>query len=128
MDKIFLVFGAVFGFTGVAAGAFGAHGLRDILPVSMLHVFETAVRYQMFHAIALIIAGWGTKQYNTVYFKIAGWAYIIGIFLFSGSLYTLALTEAGRFGVITPFGGVSFLAGWIFTGLGFLSKNNRAEY
>ena len=107
---------------GVAAGAFAAHGLRETLSGPMLHVFETAVRYQMYHSFALFIVGFGIRQYDSTYLKFAGWAFIAGIILFSGSLYALALTGIGQLGVITPFGGVSFLAGWVFTAIAFLKR------
>jgi uncharacterized membrane protein YgdD (TMEM256/DUF423 family) len=110
--RIFLLLGSFFGFTGVALGAFGAHGLKSILSAEMLSVFETAVRYQMYHAFALIAAAL-IHRFSSHRFNIAaGWFFAAGIILFSGSLYVLVLTELRWFGIITPFGGLSFLLGW----------------
>jgi uncharacterized membrane protein YgdD (TMEM256/DUF423 family) len=105
--------GALSGFVAVAAGAFGAHALRARLAPDMLQVFETGARYQMYHALALVaaalVAGNGDRP-------AAAWAarlFILGTVLFSGSLYALALTGVSRLGIVTPFGGVAFLAGWL---------------
>jgi uncharacterized membrane protein YgdD (TMEM256/DUF423 family) len=102
---------AVLGFLGVAFGAFGAHGLRSRLSPEMLTVFETGVRYQMYHALALLGLGlWCNHQGMRV--PVAAWSWIAGSILFSGSLYALALTGIKKLGAITPFGGVLFLVGW----------------
>ncbi len=122
MTRIFFVLGAIFAFLGVAAGAFGAHTLRDIIPSHYLNIFETGVRYQMYHAFGLIVTGWALDKYNNTYFRFAGWMFVIGIVLFSGSLYVLALTGKGWLGAITPFGGVSFLAGWFLLIIGFFNS------
>jgi uncharacterized membrane protein YgdD (TMEM256/DUF423 family) len=113
MGRIFLALGAISGFLAVAAGAFGAHALRDRLTAEYLTVFETAARYQMYHALALLAVALllslrplGTLQW-------AGWLFVVGTTLFSGSLYALALTGTRWLGAITPLGGVAFLAGWI---------------
>lgn len=121
MGRLFMILGGVFAFLGVAAGAFGAHGLRDIIPVQYLQTFETGVRYQMYHAFGLFLTGWTLDRYSDTYFRFAGWMFTIGIVLFSGSLYLLSLTGYGWFGAVTPFGGVSFLAGWFLFVVGFLS-------
>jgi uncharacterized membrane protein YgdD (TMEM256/DUF423 family) len=110
--KLFAILGALFGGLGVAAGAFGAHALRARLDPRMLEVFETAVRYQMFHALALLAAAWLWQQTSTTAAQVAGWAFVAGILLFSGSLYALALTGVRGLGAITPIGGVAFLVGW----------------
>jgi uncharacterized membrane protein YgdD (TMEM256/DUF423 family) len=113
MDKTFLFVGAVMGFVGVSLGAFGAHGLRARLSPEMLAVFETGVRYHMYHALALV----GTAAFMTRLdgraATLAGWFFTAGIFIFSGSLYALALTGVTILGAITPIGGLAFLAGWI---------------
>ena len=114
MDKTFLLIGAVAGFLGVAFGAFGAHGLRTRLTPDMLAVFETAVRYQMYHALAILLVGLMMARMGGWLFSAAGWAFTAGIVLFSGSLYVLALTGTSALGAITPFGGVAFLLGWGF--------------
>jgi len=100
--------GAINGGIAVAAGAFGAHGLRDKISQHSLEVYETAVRYQMFHALAMILCA----VVATSGARTAGWLFQAGIILFSGSLYLLALTETKWLGAITPVGGLSFLAGW----------------
>ena len=95
---------------GVAAGAFGAHGLRDRLDAGSMAIFETAVRYQLIHALALFVAGQRSAQVPAA--RGAGLAFALGILLFSGSLYALALGAPRAVGIITPFGGLSFLTGW----------------
>ena len=112
MALTFLVLGALFSFLGVAAGAFGAHFLKAVLSTDMLIVFETAVRYQMYHAFALLIVGGACEQFPQASLTPAGWLFAIGIVLFSGSLYALAFTGIAELGAITPLGGVAFLVGW----------------
>lgn len=108
------VFGAaVHGFLAVAAGAFAAHGLRERLDAQMLEVFRLAARYQMYHALALLgLAALAAGQPGHRWLTRSAWAFHIGIVLFSGSLYALALTSIRGLGLITPFGGVALLAGW----------------
>jgi uncharacterized membrane protein YgdD (TMEM256/DUF423 family) len=113
-SKIFLVGGALSGFLSVALGAFGAHALKDRLAPEMLAVFETGVRYQFFHTFALFVVGWAIQKYPAENFSPAGWCFVAGILLFSGSLYTLALTGMRWLGAVTPFGGLAFLAGWLW--------------
>jgi uncharacterized membrane protein YgdD (TMEM256/DUF423 family) len=103
-----IALGAINGGIAVAAGAFGAHGLRERISQHSLEVFETGVRYQMFHALAMILCA----VIATSGARTAGWLFQGGIALFSGSLYLLALTETKWLGAITPIGGLSFLAGW----------------
>jgi uncharacterized membrane protein YgdD (TMEM256/DUF423 family) len=113
MDRTFLLIGAVLGFLGVAAGAFGAHALRSRLAPEMLAVFETGVRYHMYHTLALLIVAAAVGQMGKAHLLvISGWSFVAGIVLFSGSLYALALTGVGILGAITPLGGVLFLVGW----------------
>lgn len=112
MNKTFLLIGALCAFLGVAFGAFGAHGLRNRLSPDMLAVFETAVRYQMYHALAILLVGLMMAPMGGWAVHTAGWAFTIGILLFSGSLYLLALTGTTAFGMITPIGGLAFLVGW----------------
>lgn len=100
------------GLLGVALGAFAAHGLRSRLPVDLLEIFETGVRYQMYHALALLAVGWAASRWPHASTHAAGWAFIVGIVVFSGSLYVLSLTGMRWFGAITPIGGVAFLVGW----------------
>lgn len=110
--RLFFVLGAVFGMAGVAAGAFGAHALRERLSAPMLEVFETAARYQMYHALALFAAAWAVDRWGGGPAIVAGWAFAVGILIFSGSLYVLALTGTRWLGAITPIGGAAFLLGW----------------
>ena len=112
MDRTFLLLGAIFGFLGVALGAFGAHALRGRLSPEMLAMFETGVRYQMYHTLALLITGLVMARIDGWLFHLAGWCFVAGILIFSGSLYALALTGVTVLGAITPIGGLAFLAGW----------------
>jgi uncharacterized membrane protein YgdD (TMEM256/DUF423 family) len=113
MDRTFLLIGAVLGFLGVALGAFAAHGLKNRLSPEMLEVFDTGVRYHMYHTFAiLIVAGAIGHIGNARLLAMAGWFFFAGILLFSGSLYALALSGVGIFGAVTPIGGVLFLIGW----------------
>jgi len=112
MDRTFLLVGALAGFTGVALGAFGAHGLRARLSPDMLAVFETGVRYHLIHALAVLVVASVLAHGGGWLFATAGWCFAAGIVLFSGSLYVLALTGITTFGMVTPIGGLFFLAGW----------------
>lgn len=105
--------GAWSGLLAVAAGAFGAHALRARLDPGMLATFETGARYQMYHALALIGASFAAGRWPGRMVSVAGWCFVVGTVLFSGSLYALALTGQRGFGAITPIGGVAFLAGWL---------------
>ncbi len=113
MERFFAVAGALSGFIAVGAGAFGAHGLKSRLTPDLLAVFDTAARYQMFHALALLAAAWAIGRWTGRAAVAAGWCFVGGTLLFSGSLYLLALTGVRGFGAITPLGGVLFLAGWL---------------
>jgi uncharacterized membrane protein YgdD (TMEM256/DUF423 family) len=113
MDRTFLLAGAVAGLIAVGFGAFGAHGLRGRLSPEMLAVFETGVRYQMYHALALLLTAAMAGRLDSRAIVSAGWFFVAGIGLFSGSLYLLAVTGVTWLGAITPIGGVAFLAGWI---------------
>ena len=101
-------------FLGVALGAFGAHGLKDTLSAEGKQVYQTAVFYHLVHGLALLAVGWlSTVKPLEPLVERAGWAFLIGIVLFSGSLYLLSLTGAKRLGLLTPFGGLALLVGWI---------------
>jgi uncharacterized membrane protein YgdD (TMEM256/DUF423 family) len=113
MDKTFMFVGALMGGVGVAIGAFGAHGLRGRLSPEMLAVFETGVRYHMYHALAILGTAAILPRIDGRAVLIAGWSFTTGIVLFSGSLYALALSGVTTLGAITPLGGVAFLVGWI---------------
>ena len=112
MDRTFLWVGALAGFVGVALGAFGAHGLRSRLSAEMLAVFETGVRYQMYHAFAILVVALAAARLDGWLIRAAGWLFTAGIVLFSGSLYALALGGVTALGMVTPLGGLAFLAGW----------------
>lgn len=113
MEKSFVVLGALSGFIAVGAGAFGAHALKARLAPDLLAVFETGARYQMFHALALLAAGWATVRYPGAAASLAGWLFVAGTVLFSGSLYAMAFTGVRGLGAVTPVGGVAFLGGWL---------------
>ena len=113
MDHTFLFIGALAGLTGVGLGAFGAHGLSGRLSPEMLTIFETGVRYQMYHALALIGLAAIMGQLHGRLMTVAGWAFTAGILVFSGSLYALALSGMTILGAITPLGGLAFLVGWL---------------
>lgn len=105
--------GALSGAIGVGAGAFGAHALRAKLEPRMLEVFETGARYQMYHAIALLLVGWAASRWPGSLTTASGWLLVAGTVFFSGSLYAMALTNVRALGAITPIGGVCFIAGWL---------------
>jgi len=110
-----LVTGAGFAMLAVMTGAFAAHGLKQVLDAYSLAIFETAARYQMYHAIALVIVGVISTmpQFSPRWIKLAAFAFTLGIILFSGSLYLLALGGSKWLGAITPLGGVAFIFGWL---------------
>jgi uncharacterized membrane protein YgdD (TMEM256/DUF423 family) len=120
LDRRFYFWAGIAGFMGVALGAFAAHGLKSRLEPDLLAAFETAVRYQMYHVFALCAAGWGWARWPGRWFALAGWAFIAGIVIFSGSLYLLAVTGQRWLGAVTPLGGVAFLAGWLSLAWGSL--------
>ena len=113
MDRLFATLGAVSALLAVAAGAFGAHALRRRLSADLLAAFETGARYQMYHALALLLVAWAATRWPGPPVRAAGWLFVAGTVIFSGSLYLLALTGARAFGAVTPVGGLAFLAGWL---------------
>lgn len=112
MDRTFLLIGSLAGFIGVALGAFGAHALRGRLSPESLDVFETGVRYHMYHAFAILIVAVALARFDVSAVRAAGWLFTIGIVIFSGSLYALSLTGIRTFGAVTPIGGLAFLTAW----------------
>jgi len=114
--RLFFVLGALFGGLGVALGAFGAHGLRQILSAEDLATFEIGVRYQMYHALALIAVAWAMSRWDHAALAAAGWLFVGGIVVFSGSLYALVLTGQRWLGAVTPLGGVALIVGWALLG------------
>lgn len=113
MDRVFFIAGALSAFIAVGAGAFGAHGLKTRVSPDMLAVFEIAVRYQMFHALALLAVAWAFSRWPGALINAGGTLFIIGTLIFSGSLYVLSLTGIKWLGAITPIGGLALLAGWL---------------
>lgn len=107
--------GSALGAIAVATGAFGAHGLKNIVHPEMLETWEKAVRYQMFHALAFFALVWAITHWPTQAktITLSGWFFLAGVLLFSGSLYAMVLSGIKWFGAITPIGGVAFVAGWI---------------
>jgi len=121
VDRLFLTLGALSAFVAVAAGAFGAHALRDRLSAEMLQVFQTGVTYQMYHAMALLAVGILLARFSadgSVWLSGAGWLFVAGTVLFSGSLYALSLSGTTWLGAIAPLGGVAFLLGWLCLAIG----------
>jgi uncharacterized membrane protein YgdD (TMEM256/DUF423 family) len=113
MERLFFALGAISAFVAVGAGAFGAHGLRSRLAPDLIAIFEVAVRYQMYHALALLACAWALAKWPGALVAAAGWLFVAGTLVFSGSLYALSLTGVRWLGAITPIGGVAFLAGWL---------------
>jgi uncharacterized membrane protein YgdD (TMEM256/DUF423 family) len=112
LDRLFFAAGAISAFVAVALGAFAAHGLKARLAPELLATFEVGVRYQMYHALALLGVAWAATRWPGALVPAAGWLFVAGTLLFSGSLYLLALGGVKWLGAITPLGGLAFLAGW----------------
>jgi uncharacterized membrane protein YgdD (TMEM256/DUF423 family) len=112
-DRLFFLLGALSAGIAVGLGAFGAHGLRARLTADMLNVFETGVRYQMYHALALLAVAWASARWPGSTPSAAGWCFVAGTIVFSGSLYALSLTGQRWLGAVTPLGGLAFIAGWL---------------
>ena len=125
-----LVAGAGFAMLAVMTGAFAAHGLKQVLDAYSLGLFETAARYQMYHALALLIvaAFSAIPQFSTRWLKLAASAFILGIVLFSGSLYLLALSGIKWLGAVTPLGGVAFILGWLILIIAALKYPDQATH
>ncbi len=129
MYTLFLKIAAILGAVAVAAGAFGAHGLKQVLSEKYLATFETAVRYQFYHVFALIAVGLLLKEFPNNYLIWSGRLFCIGIVIFSGSLYLLTLLEAAGqpgfkwLGAITPIGGICLIAGWVLMAIGIANKS-----
>jgi uncharacterized membrane protein YgdD (TMEM256/DUF423 family) len=104
--------GAIGAATGVALGAFGAHGLKSRVTADLLTIFETGVRYQIYHALGLLAVGWASTRWPNLWVDMSGWLFVAGILVFSGSLYLMVLTGARWLGAVTPLGGLAFILGW----------------
>lgn len=120
MDKVFFITGAGLGLLGVALGAFGAHGLAAHFAANpdLQSSYDTATRYLIFHALALLAVAWAMTHWSSPLFNWAGGFMVAGVLIFSGSLYVLSLTGVRWLGAITPLGGVAFLAGWLLLMVG----------
>jgi uncharacterized membrane protein YgdD (TMEM256/DUF423 family) len=133
MHKPFLISGAAFAALAVILGAFGAHALKQILSPDSLNIFETGVRYEFYHSFALLATGILFDRFRNKWIRFAGYSFIAGIVLFSGSLYALAFLQASgnvglkNIGIATPFGGLFFIAGWAFLIVAFSGKNNSLK-
>ena len=113
MDRVFFSIGCAFGFVGVALGAFAAHALKARIAPELLATFEVGVRYQLIHALGLLAVAWSCTRWPGKRVQAAGWLFVIGTLLFSGSLYALSVSGVRGLGIVTPFGGVALLAGWL---------------
>lgn len=116
MNRTAWILGSLSAFVGVAAGAFGAHALESVIGSELLEIYETGVRYQMFHALALLALGLVATVQPGGRWSIPIWLFAAGTVLFSGSLYVMALTGVRWLGAVTPIGGLCFLIGWIAAG------------
>ena len=122
IQKLFLLLGALLGFIAVAAGAFGAHWLKTRLSDEMLNAFEVGVRYQMVHAVVIMVVALALGIFQTPFFSVAAWLFVVGTLLFSGSLYGLSLFELTWLGPVTPLGGLILLAAWLLLILGAIGR------
>ena len=113
MDRLFFTIGSLSAFTAVALGAFAAHALKSRLDAGLLATFEVGVRYQMYHALSLLAVGWAQTRWPGTAVTGAGWLFVAGTVVFSGSLYALSLSGLRWLGAITPIGGIALLAGWL---------------
>ncbi len=114
---IWTAFGSFFAALGVGLGAFGAHALKSRLSPEDLAIFEVGVRYQMYHALALLALGFIASKIDSTLIKVSGWSFIFGIVIFSGSLYTLVFSGVRTWGAVTPIGGLAFILAWLLVGI-----------
>jgi uncharacterized membrane protein YgdD (TMEM256/DUF423 family) len=122
MERRFVVLGAIFALLGVLAGAFAAHALKEAIGPDRLEIFKTGAQYQLIHALALFAVAFVATKWPGRLVNWAGWLFVAGIVLFSGSLYVLAATNIRWLGAITPLGGLCFIAGWICLALGVIQS------
>ena len=123
MTNGWFALGALAGAVGVALGAFGAHALKSRVTEDLLVVFEIGVRYQMYHALALFAVAWAAAHWPSSWVNASGWLFLIGILVFSGSLYIMTLTGARWLGAITPIGGLCFILGWVALAVAALRRS-----
>ena len=112
MDRLFAIIGSLFAMTGIVIGAFGTHFLKERLSLEKLSILEIGIRYQIYHALALFVVAWAISRWPSQATIAAGWSFILGVLLFSGSLYVLVLTEQRWLGAVTPIGGLAMILGW----------------
>ena len=118
MDTQLFIIGALSGMLSVALGAFGTHAMRGRVAPQVLNTFETGLRYEIYHAFAILAVALAMTHWSSALLVYAGWAFVAGTILFSGSLYLLVFTGRRAFGAVTPFGGIAFIAGWLLLALG----------
>ena len=127
MNKTILITAAILLALAVALGAFGAHALKDKLTEEMVRVYQTGVQYHFYHALGMLLVGMLTAYKTSKYLNWSAWLLVAGILLFSGSLYILAITGIKGLGAVTPFGGVSFIVGWVLLAIGILKGHTQIE-
>lgn len=120
LGRLFIVLAAISGFLATCLGAFGVHALKTKISMEMLVVYQTGVSYQFYHSLALLLLGQLMVHYDNKYLILSGVMFVIGVLLFSGSLYLLAVTGIKQLGIVTPFGGVAFLVGWLMLAFGVI--------
>jgi uncharacterized membrane protein YgdD (TMEM256/DUF423 family) len=126
MERKVFTAGSILAALGVGLGAFGAHSLKTVVGPELLAVFETGVRYQMYHGLGLLALAWAISRWPERRLSIAAWMLLAGTVVFSGSLYLLVLTGARWFGAITPFGGALLIAGWLFVAWRLVGSKPRS--
>ena len=123
VSRLFLILSSISGFLSVALGAFGAHALKAIREEYHLKIYHTGVEYQFFHTFALALVGVLLMKEDSSWLRASGVAFLAGIFFFSGSLYLLTLTKVGRWGAVTPLGGLLFMVGWALLGVALMKRS-----
>lgn len=121
-----IIIGAISGFLSISFGAFGAHAIKQWMSVDLMAIYQTAVSYQIYHSLGLILIALVYQHQQNTLIKTAGWLMLAGIIIFSGSLYTLSLTDTRWLGAITPVGGILLLLAWLLLGLG-VSKKDKLQ-
>lgn len=126
-SRTFIIMGAMSGFLSIAFGAFGAHAIKQWMSADLMAIYQTAVSYQIYHSLGLILVALVYQQQQNKLIKVAGWLMLSGILIFSGSLYTLSLTDTRWLGAITPIGGTLLLSAWLLLAFGVSKKNTPSN-